>query len=329
MSQWFWAARPVFVLHLLLVGGALIMARLAVGVWPSGSGLFAVGHLLLLPCGWMVIGWVVGLLCPRAVAALVAAVGSWAWLAIPHSMSAPAWRHLVGFPTESSTLTDTLDPMVYLVPWLVTASLTAAVVLLTGVRRRPWLLACSAAVVAAALFTGRILVSDWGYSPLMNARVGHTACVGKAPALCLPEEYEQEAAGLRLDSLPALEALRAAGVPSPRTLRMVSDDLDLKPGTWPLYWSPGNSAQQFETDLARSAVVGVAALHGVRDCRQPYLADTWAQLVVGADEKDVRASVPPQDWAQVQRIRELPATQQADWFTKAAQDRTHCVAGQT
>ncbi|MFD4694586.1 hypothetical protein [Streptomyces sp. NPDC058463] len=329
VRQWFWAARPVFALHLLLVAGALIMARLTVGVWPSGPGLFAVAHLLVLPVGWMVIGWVVGLLCPRAVAALIAAVGSWAWLAIPPSMSAPAWRHLAGFLTESSTLTDTLDPLVYLIPWMVTAGFTAAVVLLTGVRRRPWLLAFSVAIFAATLITGRSLVSDWGYSPLTDVRVGHTVCVGKSPALCLPEEYEQKAVGLRSDSLPALEALRAAGVPFPGTLRMGSDDLAVKPGTWPLYWSPENSTEQFEIDLARSAVTGVAALHGVRDCRQPYLADTWALLVVGVDEKDVQASVPPQDWTQVQRIRELPAAQQANWFTKAALDQTHCVVGRT
>ncbi|MET9595621.1 hypothetical protein ABZY45_32550 [Streptomyces sp. NPDC006516] len=329
VRQWFWAARPVFALHLLLVAGALITARLTVGVWPSGSGLFAVGHLLVLPICWMVIGWVVGLLAPRAVAGLVAAVGSWAWLAIPQSMSAPAWRHLAGFVTEGSTLTDTLDPLVYLVPWLVTAGLAAAVVLLTGIRRRPWLLAVSVAVLAAAIVTGRSLVSGWGYSPLTDARLGHTVCVGTSPALCLPEEYEEKATDLRSDSLPALEALRAAGVPTPRTLRMASDDLALKSGTWPLYWSPESSAQQFEFDLARSAVVGVAALHGVRDCQQPYLADTWALLVVGVGEKDVQASVPPQDWTQVQRIRELPAAQQADWFTKAALDQSHCVAGRT
>lgn len=110
---------------------------------------------------------------------------------------------------------------------------------------------------------------------------------------------------------------------------MASDDLDLKPGTWPFYWSPENSTEQLEIDLARSAVTGVAALHGVRDCRQPYLADTWALLVVGVAERDVQASIPPQNWTQMQRIRELPAPQQAEWFTKAAQDQTHCVGSQT
>ncbi|GFM97525.1 hypothetical protein Sfulv_23360 [Streptomyces fulvorobeus] len=110
---------------------------------------------------------------------------------------------------------------------------------------------------------------------------------------------------------------------------MGSDKLSLKPGTWPLYWSPENSPEQYQIDLARSAVTGVAALHGVQGCRQPYLAETWALLVVGIDERDVQASVPPQDWTLVQRIRQLPAAQQADWFTKAALDQTHCVVGQT
>ncbi|WP_326698244.1 hypothetical protein OG909_13380 [Streptomyces sp. NBC_01754] len=329
VGQWLWAARPVFALHVVLVAGALVTAGLEVGAWPSGAGLLAVGHLLVLPLGWMVIGWVVGLLCPRAVAAPAAAVGSWVWLAVPHSMSSPAWRHLGGFVIEGSTLTDILDPLVFLVPWLVTAGFATAAVLTTGVRRRPWLPAVSAAIVVGTLVGGRSLVADWGFSPLTAARVGHTVCVGKAPAVCVPEEYESEAASLRRDSLPALKALQAAGLPMPRTLRMASDDLALKPGTWPLYWSPENPTGQLDIGLARSAVTGVAALTGVRDCRRPSIADTWALLAVGTDERKVRETVPDQEWVQLQRIRELPAAQQTDWFTKTVQDQTHCVAGLT
>ncbi|MFJ7498030.1 hypothetical protein ACIQZB_44605 [Streptomyces sp. NPDC097727] len=329
VRQWLWAVQPVFVLQLLLIAGALIMGRLAVGVWPNGSGLLAVAHLLVLPCGWMVIGWVVGLLCPRAIAALIAAVGTWVWLAIPHSMSVPAWRHLGGFVTEGSTLTDTLDPLVYLIPWLITAAFAVAVLLMTGVRRRPWLAAVSAALIAATLLTGRSLVSDWGFDPLTDARVGHTVCVGKSPAVCLPEEYGTHATDLRTDALPALEALRTAGVPYPKVLRMASDDLELKPGTWPLYWEPENSTEQLDIDLARSAVTGVAALSGVRNCQQLPIASTWALLTVGVDEKQVRETVTDQDWTRLQRIRELPTKQQADWFTKTAQDQKHCAAGLT
>ncbi|GAA1180279.1 hypothetical protein GCM10009654_41830 [Streptomyces hebeiensis] len=329
VRQWLWAIRPVMALHLSLVVVALVLAKFTVGVWPSGAGLLAVAHLLVLPCGWMIIGWVTGLLCPRAVAAPAVAVGSWAWLAVPASMSSPSWRHLGGFVIEGSTLTDTLDPLAYFIPWLVTAGFAGAFVLMAGSRRRPWLVAAGAALVVGTLVGGRSLVADWGFSPPTDARLGHTVCIGRAPAVCVPEEYETEAAGIRRHSLPALKALEGSGVPLPVTLRMASADLPPEHGTWPLYWSPDSSLEQLNVDLARSAVTGTAALHGVHDCRQPSIAATWALLSVGVNEKEVQESTSPQEWAQLLRIRELPIKQQADWFTATVQDQTHCMAGLT
>lgn len=37
-QQLLWGATPVLILHLLLVAGALVMARRAVGVWPGEPG---------------------------------------------------------------------------------------------------------------------------------------------------------------------------------------------------------------------------------------------------------------------------------------------------
>ncbi|TRV80103.1 hypothetical protein FKN01_07815 [Streptomyces sp. 130] len=329
VQQWLWAIRPVMALHLTLVAAAIALAKLTVGVWPAGAGLLAVAHLLVLPCGWMIIGWVVGLFCPRAVAAPAVAVGTWAWLAVPPSISSPSWRHLTGFETEGSTLTDTLDPLVYFIPWLVTAGFAGALLLMAGARRRPWLVAASAALVVGTLLGGRSLVADWGFSPLTKARLGHTVCIGREPAVCVPEEYETDAAKIRLQALPALKALGGSGVPFPMALRLASADLPAEPGTWPLYWSPDTSLEQLDIDLARSAVTGTAALHGVRDCRQPSIAATWALLKVGVNEKKVQESTTPQEWAQLLRIRELSAKQQAKWFTSTVQDQTHCVAGIT
>ncbi|MFJ4902539.1 hypothetical protein [Streptomyces sp. NPDC088727] len=329
VRQWFWAIRPVIALHLSLVAAALVLAKLTVGVWPSGAGLLAVGHLLVVPFGWMIIGWVMGLLCPRAVAAPAVTVGSWAWLAVPASISSPAWRHLGGFVIEGSTLTDTLDPLAYFIPWLVTAGFAGAFFVMAGARRRPWLVAASAALLAGTLVGGRNLVADWGFSPPTDARLGHTVCIGRAPAVCVPEEYEAEAAGIRRNSLPTLKALEASEVPLPKTLRLASADLAPEPGTWPLYWSPENTIEQLNFDLARSAVTGTAALHGVHDCRQPSIAATWALLKVGVNEKEVQESTSPQEWAQLLRIRELSTEKQANWFTSTVQDQKHCMAGLT
>lgn len=235
------------------------------------------------------------------------------------------WRHLGGFITEGSTLTDLLDPLVHLVPWAVVAGLAAAAVLTVGMRRRPWLLALSAALVVGTLLVGRSSVSDWGYSPLTQPRLGHTVCVGTSPSVCVPQEYAKNAEDLRTDSLPALRALRTAGLPSPDVLRMASRDLPLKRGTWPLQWSPDMSVEQLDAELGQSAVAGVAAASGVRDCDEPSVAGAWAMLVDGVGERDAEGGLTSDDVAQLQRVRSLPAARQAAWFDQAVRGQRWCV----
>ncbi|MFJ7423784.1 hypothetical protein ACIQXD_35070 [Streptomyces uncialis] len=129
-------------------------------------------HLFVVPWGWLVIGWTLGVMIPRAVAAPVAAAAPWVSLTATHAMSAFFWRHPGGFITEGSTLTDVLDPLVFVVPWLATAALAAAVVMLTGARRRPWLPVVTVTVAVEALVVGRAVVTDWGHSPTREPRAG-------------------------------------------------------------------------------------------------------------------------------------------------------------
>ncbi|GAA3753230.1 DUF7224 domain-containing protein [Streptomyces tremellae] len=320
-----WAATPVLVLQLLLTAAALTSARVADGVWPEGRGLLAVAHLLILPWGWAVIGWALGTVCPRAVAAPLAAVACWAFIAVPQSLSSPAWRHLGGLLTESSTLTDLLDPRVYFIPWLVVAGFAGAALLLTGVRRRPWLLAVSAVLAVGVVFIGRSLVLGWGFDPLTDPRTGHTVCSGTAPAICLPSEYADQAEHVRQAALPRLRALQAVGLPSPAALAMTSPDLPSKSRTWPFQWSPGMSSEKLDYALAQSAVSGTAALHGVHDCGQPSIADTWAMVVMGVDQEQAHATLTDQGWAQLQQIRSLPAPRQSAWFTQAVRSQRFCA----
>ncbi|MGW7104004.1 DUF7224 domain-containing protein [Streptomyces sp. NPDC054838] len=326
LRQVLWAAAPVLVLHLLLAAGALVLARVAAGVWPGGGGLLAAVHLLVLPCGWLVIGWVLGLLCPRAVAAPVAAFGCWTWLAVPPSLNSAWVRHLSGLVLDFSTRTDLLSPLAYLVPWLVTAALAVGAVLLTGARRRPWLVAVSAVLVVGVLAVGRGVVLDWGYSALRAPRAGHTVCAGAAPVICLPQEYAADSDRIRSAALPVLASLRAAGVPSPQVLRMASGRLPPEPGTWPLSWSPAMRGDVFAESLAGSALSGTAAQYGVPDCRLPSVASAWASLAAGRSEAAVRREALPSYWADLQAVRALPAAAQAEWFTGTVRAQKYCAA---
>ncbi|TLQ44681.1 DUF7224 domain-containing protein [Streptomyces marianii] len=330
--QLFRAVTPVLILHLLLIVGALVMARRAVGVWPGDAGWLAVAHLVVLPLGWMIIGWCLGEVLPRSIAAPIAGIGCWAWLSVPHTL-ATAWvRHLGGFIDGTSTVTDVRLPAAYAVPWAVVAGMGLALWLFVHMRRRAWGAAVGVLVLAITFVTGRIMVADWGYQRPTSPRSVAMTCVGDAPRVCVPPEYKQYAEQLRRDALVPLARLKAAGLTSPQELRITSDTVPLKPGTWPLFWSlPPLHSQadpdQYAVSLAQSAVVGTAARAGT-DCRQgSAVPSAWAALVIGVDEPAMRQAMLDTDWAALQEVRRLPAKEQLDWFGKAAASGEPCSRG--
>ncbi|MFI0990530.1 DUF7224 domain-containing protein [Streptomyces exfoliatus] len=325
------AAAPVLTLHLVLIAGALVMARRAVGVWPGGAGWLAAVHLVVLPFGWLIIGWCLGLILPRSIAAPVVGISCWAWLSMPHAIANPWLRHLGGFIDGTSTVTDVREPAVFVVPWLIVAGLALAFWTLAGVRQRPWTAAVSVLVAAATFTAGHSLVSDWGYRPPTNPRNIAMACTGQVPRVCVPPEYKPYAEQLRRDALTPIDRLKAAGIPVPQELRVTSPEIPLKPGTWPLYWSlpslhGGGDRAQYTADLAESAVAGAASLAGVTDCRQPGSpAAAWAALAMGLNEEVIRQGMLPADWAALQKVRGLSVQEQARWFNTAAVSQKHCV----
>lgn len=327
------AVMPVLILLIVLVLGALAVAMRAVGVLPSGAGWLAVAHLVVLSCGWLVIGWSLGLVMPKSVAAALAAIGCWAWLAMPHAMSNSWLRHLGGFVDGESSVTDVLSPTVYLVPWGVVVGLAIASWALVRVRPRVGAAVVALLVVSATLLGGRAAVADWSYgNPTHPRRVAMT-CVGRAPKVCVPPEYAPYAGQLRRDALAPIQRLKAAGVVAPEELRVVSGEVPLEPGVWPLDWSlPLRGSSQSSTDylvlLAESAVTGTAEHAGVRDCRQHgSLAAAWAALKAGVSEKDMQTMVTPPDWATIRNVLRMPAAEQTAWFTKASANQKRCAQG--
>lgn len=333
LRQFLRAVTPVLILLFTLVAGTLVMARKAVGVWPAGAGWLAVAHLLVMCIGWLVIGWSLGLLMPRSIAAPLAGIGCWAWLSMPHAMAAPWVRHLGGFIDGNSSVNDLLDPAVYLVPWGVLAGLTLAFSVLARMQPRALATVIAVAILTGTIIAGRAAVTDWGYGNPQGARNVTLACDGKAPKVCVPPEYAPHARKLRQDSLDPLRRLEKAGLVAPKELRITSQRKPLPPGTWPLDWSlPPLGAQEdpgdFIADLAESAVSGTALRAGVRDCREPgSLEAAWAALTAGFNAMEMQRSMLPADWAALQKIRKLPAAEQTTWFTKSVLSQRHCVKG--
>lgn len=330
IQQLLHAAAPVLLLLLVLVVGAVVMGYDAAQTLPQGAGVLAVAHLIVLSLGWLVIGWSLGLILPKAIAAPTVAIGCWVWLSWPHATANPWVRHLGGFVDGLSSVTDTRSPSVYYVPWVVTAAFALAFWALAAIPRRAWGAAVALVAITLTLFTGRALVSDWGFHHPTTPRVTAMDCVGNAPRVCVPPEYAPYAAQLRQDILAPIGKLRNAGVPAPQELRISSAKVPLKPGVWPLYWSPAGDSTapaEYAAGLAESAVTGTATLNGVRDCRQPGSpAAAWAALAAGVPAQGVQEALAPADWAAVQKIRNRPAKDQANWFTQAVAAQQHCRA---
>ncbi|WP_406138932.1 hypothetical protein [Streptomyces sp. NBC_01089] len=324
------AVSPVLMLLVVLVAAALMMAHHAVGVMPSGTGWLAVAHLVVISLGWLVIGWCLGCVLPRSVAAPAAGIGCWAWLSVPQATSNAWIRHLGGFIDGQSSVTDLISPAVYLVPWGVAAGLALAFWLLARRRRRAVAVVLALAVATVTFIAGRAAVIDWGYGTPTHLRVAAPYCTGKAPRICVPPEYGPYAQQLRQDALAPVERLKDAGIAAPDELRIASAQDPLRSGIWPLYWSlPPRGAHpdaaDFNANFAESAVTGTAAHAGVGVCEQPgSLPAAWAALVVGLKEKDVGEALTPQDRATLRSVRRLPAGDQLAWFTRASVSLKHC-----
>ncbi|WP_256105911.1 hypothetical protein [Streptomyces sp. ODS05-4] len=327
----FRAALPAALLGLALAVGALVLARRAVGAWPANAGWLAVAHLFVLPLGWLIVGWCLGTIMPRSVAAPIAAIGCWAWLSMPHAIANPWLRHLGGFVDGTSSLTDVRTAAVYTTPWLVVAGLAIATSTAVGAQRRGPGLIIATLVAVTTLASGRALTVDWGYRPPTHPRDVALTCEGAQPRVCVPPEYLPYTEQLRKDALKPLERLRAAGIPAPEELRIDSPERRLTPGAWPLYWAlpptgSGTEQVRYAADLAESAVTGVATLQGIEDCRTPgSFAAAWATLVVGVPEQTVRQGMSSPDWQRLTGIRQLPKSEQANWFQKTVASQKHCI----
>lgn len=137
LRRFVWAVTPVVVLQAVLLVASFLLAANTVGTLPSGAGgWLGVAHAVVLPLGWTAIGWRLGHVLPRSLAAPVAGIGGWMFLSFPQGMTNPWLRHLGGFIDGFSSPTDTRSPLAYLIPWAVLCGLVLALWLPALVRQR-------------------------------------------------------------------------------------------------------------------------------------------------------------------------------------------------
>ncbi|MFB0628347.1 hypothetical protein [Streptomyces sp. AB3(2024)] len=330
-----YALLPTVALHVVLVTTMVALGWQLQGVPPSGAGWLAVAHLVVIPLGWMAIGWAIGTVAPRSIAAPLAGILGWILLLFPASLATPWYRHLFGTIIENSTVTDVRAPAAYLIPWAFTTVMALAVWIAITLKPRVAGVLVGLAVLAASLVVGRGAVIDWGYVRPDEPRALQYTCAGASPKVCFPVEYADYVGKASDDIRPPLAALARAGIALPDELRLQSARVPVTPGIWPYEWylpRRGTVVTRGDTvsDLAETVLAGTARDQGVaKPCNMPgSAASAWAMLVMGADTTQMRQMVPPEMSAELDAVRKRSVGDQADWFRAQARSQKHCQAPQ-
>ncbi|MFD6238766.1 hypothetical protein ACFWFV_04475 [Streptomyces diastaticus] len=319
-------ACTVLLADLLAVG----LASHHVGAWPRWEDVPLLAAMVAAQSAATAVSFGMGCALPRFVAVPLCATVFTLWTMIPATLETPWVRYLTGLPTDAATVTDSLAPAVMLAPVLVAAGLTTAVLAASAPLRLAGVRAVAAACcLVAAAMPAWALVAEAGYEMPTVPRAGAEVCSGDSPTICVPREYEESLPRLRAAAGKALPRMAAAGVDTPASLRLVSMDAELAPGTWRL------RNQEPHTDLSATDLVATAPVPIQRydDCpslpddqprTSPGPATAWLRLAAGIPENTVRTWHGTSTLRQVDQVRSRSSAAQLTWLERQLRAVSSC-----
>ncbi|MFJ4922267.1 hypothetical protein [Streptomyces sp. NPDC088725] len=205
-----------WILLLLPVAIALGSARAV----PTPASTAPLAMAMILCVAHAVVGFAVGLLVPRTVAAPVVAAVIWVLVAFSWSTDAFWVRHVSGqYPT--SLMFGELATYGSFVPHLLFAGGIAAGIALLWVPLRPKVVraALALAVMVGCPALAYQEVKSWGPNPPVLLGQAPMNCAGESPKVCLPQASPARATAVRKEAASVLDDLRSAGFPgSPRVI---------------------------------------------------------------------------------------------------------------
>ncbi|NGO70879.1 hypothetical protein [Streptomyces boncukensis] len=243
---------PVLVLAWAMLVLPVLLALAREGVAPTWACVPLPAMTLLVATAHCAIGFGVGAVVPRLLAAPLLAAGVFYGVASSASSGERLWpRHVLGQYSRVLTFGEhttwtSLAPHV-----LFAGGLAAGVALLWVPARNRHLrsavpaLAC--AVALAGTLTAYSIAKDWGASAPVSVGHADLDCSGSTPRVCVPAAGHADPSEARTDAEAVLSELAAAGVrvKPPRT---VSDNIvngvhprSSTKGTW---WLPVTSSQR-------------------------------------------------------------------------------------
>ncbi|MFF7778635.1 hypothetical protein ACFZCG_29980 [Streptomyces tanashiensis] len=198
---------------LLPVGMRLVETRLL----PTPSALLPLIMGMGIVCAYAVVGFVLGHLAPRVIAAPFGAVAAFYVISKTSTYSDPIWpRHVSGQLSTSIAFGEHYSAPTVLLPFLVAAAVAAAVAAWwnRGPRRLPLRLLATAVALTTLVLSART-ASGWGVvDGPVSAGHAPARCVGTAPQVCMAEAGGaiERLDDVRSAVVESLERLEAAGV---------------------------------------------------------------------------------------------------------------------
>ncbi len=325
---------PVVLLGVAAVVVCLVTVRLATGAafdWPHPGVLAMAGYLITVHT---VLGYGLGMLLPRVLAAPLLLVVDYLCLVMPVTIVDPMWlRELTGWlDAPYGDITTTMNPVALVVPMVLATGILAAVLISAEIARwrRPRVVrvgaAATAFLVCLSVFTVSAVlpVRDWNGDPPPRARTDSPVCTDGSPRICVPVEAADSLEPLAAAAKEVVPRLVDAGLEPPEELAFVSEAADIDTRTWRLFLYRDMGDVDMKASIAASALPPIPPCPETSDVRSGHAGTLAAWLMVkagmGVDEIQSQSSqklaTDPQIMPVVDRETKLSPERQLSWFTR-------------
>ncbi|MFD3611368.1 hypothetical protein ACFWXA_25485 [Streptomyces atroolivaceus] len=325
---------PVVLLGVSAVVVCLVTVRVETGSahdWPHLGVLAMAGYLVTVHTA---LGYGLGMLLPRILAAPLILVVDYLCLVMPVTVTDPMWlRELTGWlAAPYGDVTITMNPVALAVPMVLATGVLAAVLVSAEIARgrRHRVVRVSAAAAASLVCLSVFTVSavlpvrDWNGDPPPRARTDPPVCTGASPRICVPLEAAGSLEPLAAAAEEIVPRLVDAGLEAPKELAFVSEAADIDAGTWRLFLHRDMSDVDLKASIAASALPPIRPCPTTSDARTGHVGTltAWLMVKAGMDVEEIRSqysqklAADPRVMPVVDRETKLSPDEQLSWFTR-------------
>jgi len=323
------ALLPVVTLACAAIGLGLVAGSVDLGVLPDGAGASSIASTLAVVLSYIIIGFSLGCVVHRTLAAPLMLLGVYLWMTVPASSNVMWIRHLTGEQITSSTVTDSVSFTAFIAPVLLSGGVAIGLALLSSTIRPKALrggVAMSCAVVGTLL--AYLMVANWGPDAPMIARTGATVCAQSKPKICVPREFEPQIPRFHKAATEVMLRLKTAGLDAPDTLALVSKRTEVSSTTWRFDPSPEESNEALRVTVALSAIPALpdcfADNEGYSGSKEGIRS--WLLLTAGVDRDTVASQADPKQMRSAIAALKMSKTSQIRWFHSTIRALKSCSA---